>query len=430
MTSAEIIFFNRVIDQLRQGDFQRLVDEFLPQLQPLVPSALLKGSWDDACRAIGSVVEFGAPELDLDSENEPRTIKVLVTGTAGAFVVVATLADGPALTSLQLLPATSLTAPPPWECPDYVIPDRFHEMDITIGKGPLSLPGTLSLPTSSGLMPAVILLAGSGPCDRDSTLGTIKPLKDIAWALASSNIAVLRFDKTTLAHPHAASANTHFTIEDEYVTDTMTAIELLRDHPSIDPDKVVLAGHSLGGTVAPLVAKRDERLGGIAILAGGSVPLHHAMLRQMRYLSMLNPSTESAAAPALEALQSQVDLIDSAQFDSSTPSTSLPFGVPAPYWLMLRSFDPTSLAATLQCPIFLAQGGRDYQVTVQDDLERWTSSLKDNPNVELHLYPQDNHLFVPGSAPSTPLDYLHGGHVDDALVRDLAAWVHKVAQRS
>ena len=69
-----------------------------------------------------------------------------------------------------------------------------------MGSGPLAVPGTLSLPRQRGPRPAVVLLGGSGPVDRDETIGRNKRLKDIAWGLASAGVAVLRFDKVTCAH--------------------------------------------------------------------------------------------------------------------------------------------------------------------------------------------------------------------------------------
>ena len=70
-----------------------------------------------------------------------------------------------------------------------------------VGSGPLAVPGTLSLPHQSEPRAAVVLLAGSGPMDRDETIGRNKPSKDLAWGLASRGVAVLPFDKVTNAHP-------------------------------------------------------------------------------------------------------------------------------------------------------------------------------------------------------------------------------------
>ena len=81
------------------------------------------------------------------------------------------------------------------------------------------MPGTLSLPRRPGSAPypAVVLLAGSGPLDRDETIGRNKPFKDLAWGLASRGVAVLRFDKVTYAHPGQVKEAQDFTLADEYL---------------------------------------------------------------------------------------------------------------------------------------------------------------------------------------------------------------------
>ena len=79
--------------------------------------------------------------------------------------------------------------------------EKFDEQEVMVGSGPLAVPGTLSIPKLPRPCPAAVLLAGSGPNDRDETIGRNKPLKDLAWGLASAGVGVLRFDKVTFAHP-------------------------------------------------------------------------------------------------------------------------------------------------------------------------------------------------------------------------------------
>src|SRR5206468_4132840 len=94
--------------------------------------------------------------------------------------------------------------------PSYVDTSLFEEREVRLG----SACGTLSLPHADGPVPAVVLLSGSGAHDRDETIGRNKPLKDIAWGLASRGVAVLRFDKVTYAHPEEVTSA--FTVWDEY----------------------------------------------------------------------------------------------------------------------------------------------------------------------------------------------------------------------
>jgi hypothetical protein len=158
---------------------------------------------------------------------------------------------------------------------------------------------------------------------------------------------------------------------------------------------------------------------GLVILAGGAQPLHRAVLRQARHLASLSP--HGGAQPVLDALAEKVDAVDTAA--ESTPAEQLPLGAPASYWLDLRDYDPAALAATLGKPMLVLQGGRDYQVTVDDDLVVWERALAGRPDVTVRVYPNHNHLFVPGSGPSSPAEYEPAQHVDGAVVADVADWL-------
>jgi hypothetical protein len=116
-------------------------------------------------------------------------------------------------------------------------------------------------------------------------------------------------------------------------------------------------------------------------------------------------------------------MVDNPELSLSTPTAELPFGVPAAYWLDLRAYDPIAVAATLDCPILILQGGRDYQATVEGDLERWKDGLAHRSNVTVRVYPSDNHMFFSGSGPSSPAEYESAHHVDRFVVADIAAWV-------
>ena len=76
------------------------------------------------------------------------------------------------------------------------------------------------------------------------------------------------------------------------------------------------------------------------------------------------------------------------------------------------------------CPCFVLQGERDYQVTM-DDLKTWQRALGSRANVQVKSYPALNHLFIAGSGPASPAEYNQPGHVDEAVVRDIAAWIAK-----
>ena len=97
--------------------------------------------------------------------------------------------------------------------------------------------------------------------------------------------------------------------------------------------------------------------------------------------------------------------------------------MPAPYWLDLRGYDPVGVAAGLRQPMLILQGGRDYQVTVADDLSRWRAGLDQRPEVTIRVYPADNHFFFPGTGPSSPAELAAAQHLDPEVVADLRGWL-------
>ena len=107
---------------------------------------------------------------------------------------------------------------------------------------------------------------------------------------------------------------------------------------------------------------------------------------------------------------------------SDPPIVSPPFSAPASYWLDLRGYDPPAAASRLKQPMLVLQGERDYQVTMADHAA-WQRALGSRADVQLKSYPALNHLFIEGTGPSTPAGDNQPGHIDEAVVRDIAAWI-------
>ncbi|WP_433696792.1 alpha/beta hydrolase family protein [Nocardiopsis sp. CA-288880] len=311
---------------------------------------------------------------------------------------------------------------PVWAPPPYADPHLFTEHDVTVGTGPLAVPGTVSVPKNRGPGPGVVLLSGGGHFDRDETSGPNKPLKDLAWGLAGLGVAVLRFDKATFAHSGFA-ASPDLTMSREYVPYAVDAVGLLGRRPEVDAGRVFVLGHSMGGKVAPLVATAEPSVAGLVVMAGDAQPMHRAAVRVVSHLSSVLP--DQVPASLVETFAEQAALVDGPGLTSATPASELPFGLPASYWLELRDYDPVATAAALGKPMLILQGGRDYQVTVADDLARWRTGLADRPGVDFRVFEADDHLFFPGAGPSTPADYALPHHVDPAVVTGVADWLHR-----
>ncbi|HTP21014.1 MAG TPA: alpha/beta fold hydrolase [Solirubrobacteraceae bacterium] len=414
-----------VLELAQAGRFAEIHELLAPTLQAMAPPQALKASWDAELGRQGAVTSIGQPVCE-PANAGVVVVKVPVASERGGFALVAAVTEEGRLAGLQIAPPGAAEPIAPWEPPAYADATAFTENEVTLGSAPLAVPGTLAVPNQPGRHPGVVLLAGSGSLDRDETIGRNKPFKDIAWGLASRGVATLRFDKVTYAHASEVKDMRDFTLADEYLPNAIAAAKLLEEHPAVDPDRVFVLGHSLGGTVAPRVAAAEPSVAGMIVLAGGAEPLQWVIVRQTRYLASLRPDTEATAQPAIDALTEKARMVDSPDLSPSTPPSELPLGAPASYWLDLRDYNPVEVAAALRKPMLILQGGRDYQVTVADDLARWEAGLGDRANVTIRVYPDHNHLFTPGSGPSTPDEYEPAQHVDATIVADIAAWLEPV----
>jgi dipeptidyl aminopeptidase/acylaminoacyl peptidase len=295
---------------------------------------------------------------------------------------------------------------------------KFEEREVTIGAGEWQLPGTLTLPEGAGPFPAVVLVHGSGPNDRDETIGPNKPFKDLAWGLASQGIAVLRYDKRTKVYGEQIAALTVFTANQETVDDAALAVDLLRQTSNIDAQRVFVLAHSLGGYLAPRIAQANASLAGLIIVAGLTRPPEDAMLEQYQYIAALDK--DAVPASTLAELAAQVQAIKALQpGDESEPPI---LGAQTAYWLDLKDYRPADVARSIARPMLILQGERDYQVTLAD-FKNWQDALSGRSDVQFKTYADLNHLLLSGSGKSTPQEYQQAGSVAAAVISDIAAWV-------
>lgn len=311
--------------------------------------------------------------------------------------------------------------------PPYARTNAFREKAFTVGRGEWRLPGTLTLPSAGGgPWPAVVLVHGSGPNDRDETVGANKPFRDLAWGLATKGVAVLRYEKRTKEHAGKFKAKGlgQLTVKEEIIDDALSAVAQLRATEGLDPKRIFVLGHSLGGMVAPRIGQADPQIAGLIMLAGClSRPLEDVMVEQARYVLSLKakPSAEEEAWLAeVESTAAKVKKLTAADVSSST----LLMGAPPAYWLDLRQHDPLAAAKGLKQPLLILQGGRDYQATPVD-FGHWKEALAAQPKVTFKLYPKLNHLFIAGEGKSTPDEYAQPGHVEETVVADIAEWIRE-----
>ncbi|MCL2825013.1 MAG: alpha/beta fold hydrolase [Polyangiaceae bacterium] len=314
----------------------------------------------------------------------------------------------------------------PWEPPNYAKMGDIAEEDAAVGENP-ALPGTLTLPvgdsTAGTAIPGVVLIHGSGPADRDETVGGTKVFKDIAAGLATRGIAVLRYDKRTLYAPSGV-----VTEKEEVLDGASAAIKLLRAHPRVDSNRIFVLGHSQGGNLAPRIAKENPGVAGIITLAGQTRPIAELFLEQTLHFVALEPLN-----PAL-----LVQVAKARQFKKQCENPDLrpddvleaPGGgeITGAYFLYQRGYDAPATALSLGIPVLVLQGERDYQVTMKD-FDGWKRGLNQSSVATFITYPSLNHLLVSGKGKSTPVEYEQIGHVDEKVVSDIANWVLSVPRR-
>lgn len=406
-----------LIAQLAGGQFDKAVEPFSQILKKALPAEKLQAVWSGVTEQYGPLVR--ATETREIRGKRYDFVFVTCEFQRAKLAAKVVFESGGKIDGLFFVPAGR------YKPPAYDDPSKYDEKPIEIGQGIWSLPGTLSLPRGDGPFPAVVLVHGSGPQDRDETIGPNKPLRDLAHGLASRGIAVLRYEKRTKQHPNlSAFIIGSLTVKEETIDDAVSAVEALASQSKIDPKRIFVLGHSLGGTVLPRIGKAEPRIAGFISLAGSTRPLEDIILDQVQYVMSLSGKEASAKEQKqLKELEQQVAKAKSPTLSEKTPRSELPLGIPARYWLDLRDYDPAKAAADLHKPMLFLQGERDYQVTMED-FAGWKRAVGSRKDVRFIAYPALNHLFIAGRGKSTPAEYTSAGNVSQTVVDDIARWIN------
>jgi dienelactone hydrolase len=327
------------------------------------------------------------------------------------------------IAGMNLKPTTTPT-PSAYKVPGYVDQSKFSEQEVTVGSGKWALPGTLTLPKGDGPFPAVVLVHGSGPNDRDESIGPNRPFKDIAWGLASKGIAVLRYDKRTKAHADLYTPDEldKITLGTETIDDSILAADLLAKNPKIDPKQIYVLGHSQGGMAAPRIGQQDPNLAGLIILAGPARPLEEVIVDQLTYIAGVDGTVSEAEKNSIDMAKTAAVKVKDPNLSVNTPSSELSLGIPVSWWQDVRGYQPAEVAKNLTMPILLLQGGRDYQVT-KADFDIWKQALTEKVNAKLLFFPDMNHLFISGKGMATPEEYSKPGTVAAEVIDQISSWL-------
>jgi alpha-beta hydrolase superfamily lysophospholipase len=224
-----------------------------------------------------------------------------------------------------------------------------------------------------------VLIPGSGPADRDETFRQAKPFRDIAYGLSHHGVASLRFDKRTHAHPEALDA-THLTVEEELLADAVDAVQQMATRPEVDPRRIFIVGHSLGGLLAPEIAERARGVAGLVLLSAPGRPLGEVMIEQLR--------SHGVTAADLAPLEAKVHAL------STLPATEMLMGMPVHYFQDLQRRDEMATAVRLGLPVLYLRGELDQNVLAIDQAN-WARALTDKVPFAEATLPGLNHLFLP-----------------------------------
>jgi pimeloyl-ACP methyl ester carboxylesterase len=252
---------------------------------------------------------------------------------------------------------------------------------ISLDTGNGELFGSLLLPKSDTPVPVVLILAGSGPTDRDGNNpdgGRNDSLKRLAWVLAKHNIASVRYDKRGVAASFAATPDERNLSVEAYVNDAVAWSQKLKSDPRFGP--LILLGHSEGALIATLAAPRTEAAALIS-LSGSARPVDQVIREQL---------ARSLPPPLMLRSNQLLDSLKAGHTDANVPAPLQPIFRPSvqPYLISLFRQDPAKAFAQLKMPALIVQGSNDMQVGVGD-----AQALKAaNPNTELVVIDGMNHV--------------------------------------
>ena len=293
------------------------------------------------------------------------------------------------------------------------------------------LNGIVSIPDQTGdLLPAVVLVHGSGPSNMDEKIGNITPFKDLAEGLSSRGIAVIRYDKRTFIYGKQMRTDKGLTVREETIEDAILAAEFLRKDPRIDSNKVFILGHSMGGMLAPRIDAEGGDFAGIIIMAGSPRKLEEIMIDQSNdVLESLTRFLKVIARKQIAKLRSKFSNIYNLTDEEAKSTVVLGKHLMAYYFKEMGEHPAINDLQNLHKPVLIMQGEMDVQITVDRDFNVYKAILSDKPNVTFKLYQNLNHVFMPsvyGKILKAKKEYQVAQHVEPQVISDITDWIASI----
>lgn len=305
---------------------------------------------------------------------------------------------------------------------------------IVIGKGTkYPLKGLLTLPAwADQSLPAVVFVHGSGASNMDEKVGKLTPFRDLAEGLAHHGIASIRYDKRSFAHgwKMLRDKSRPITVREETIQDAVLATELLRQDPRIDPDRIFILGHSMGGMLAPRIDAEGGNCRGLILMAGTPRKLEEVLLEQTaEAMEEMNPLMRKLAGKQNQKLVHLFDgLYDLS--DQEAKKKKVGNGTTLYYFKEMGEHPADHYLASLEKPVLVMQGDKDFQVKADRDFAAYQKLLADKDNVTFRLYEGLNHAFVPSvyrRITKARKEYNIEQHIGEEVIADIACWIKEVS---
>ena len=290
--------------------------------------------------------------------------------------------------------------------------------------GLLTLPADVATP-----VPAVVFVHGSGASNMDEKVGKLTPFKDLAQGLARHGIASVRYDKRSFAHGFKMlrDKGLEVTVKTETIDDAILATELLKKDPQIDPERVFIIGHSMGGMLAPRIDAEGGNYAGLIIMAGSPRKLEEIILDQNE------AALRSTKGIVNWIVKKQVEKF-AAMFggmyqlsDEEAKKRKMGGGTTLYYFKEMGEHPASGYLLTTGKPILILQGEKDFQATAEKDFAAYKQLLDRKENVTFRLYENLSHAFVPsvyGDIMKAKQEYNVEQHISEEVIADIANWIN------
>ena len=291
--------------------------------------------------------------------------------------------------------------------------------------GLLTLPDTIVTP-----VPAVVFVHGSGASNMDEKVGKLTPFKDLAQGLARHGIASVRYDKRSFTHGFKMlmDKSQDVTVKIETIDDAIMATELLRKDPRIDPERVFIIGHSMGGMLAPRIDAEGGNYAGLIIMAGSPRKLEEIVLDQNEAAlnstkGFVNWIVKKQVAKFAAMFDGMYELSD-----EEAKKRKMGGGTTLYYFKEMGEHAAPGYLTACEKPVLILQGEKDFQATVDKDFAAYEQLLAGKSNVTFRLYEDLSHAFVPsvyGDIMKAKQEYSVEQHISEEVIEDIANWIYK-----